>query len=185
MVQVMRNYFLRSARLGFGIWSAEDLPLALGLWGDPEVTKLTGGPFSPAQVRERLSREVANQERHEIQYWPIFLLQTGEHAGCCGLQPRAPNTGVFELGFQLRKTFWAQGLGREAAEAVIARAFTTLGISALYAGHHPKNVGSRRLLEKLGFRYTHDEFYPPTGQVEPCYLLRNDNWPQTPRRDRL
>ena len=36
--QVMRDYFLRSARLGFGIWTAEDLPLALGLWDDAEVT---------------------------------------------------------------------------------------------------------------------------------------------------
>jgi hypothetical protein len=44
-----------------------------------------------------------------------------------------------------------------AAEAIIARAFTTLGISGLYAGHHPRNVGSRRLLEGLEFRYTHDD----------------------------
>jgi len=181
----MRDYFLRSARLGFGIWSAEDLPLALGLWGDPDVTKLTGGPFSPVQVRERLSREIANQERHGLQYWPVFLLQTGEHVGCCGLQLYKPKEGVHELGFHLRKTFWAQGLGREAAEAVIARAFTTLGICGLYAGHHPSNVGSRRVLEGLGFRYTHDEFYPPTGQIEPCYLLRRADAPQFRREGKI
>ncbi len=180
----MRDYFMQSARLGFGIWTAEDLPLALGLWGDPEVTRLTGGPFAPAQIRERLTREIANQDQHELQYWPVFLLQTGEHVGCCGLQPYKPNDGVYELGFQLRKMFWNRGYAREAAEAVIARAFTTLGISGLYAGHHPDNGGSRRVLERLGFRYTHDELYPPTGQVEPCYLLRNDDSSKIPRRDR-
>lgn len=34
------SYFLRSERVGFRTWTAEDLPLALGLWGDPEVTRL-------------------------------------------------------------------------------------------------------------------------------------------------
>ncbi len=176
--QVMRDYFLRSARLGFGIWTAEDLPLALGLWGDPEVTRLTGGPFTPEQVRERLSREIASQERHGIQYWPVCLLLTGEHVGCCGLQPYKPNDGVCELGFQLRKTFWGHGYAREAAESAIAHAFTTLEVNSLYAGHHPINEGSRRLLEGLGFRYTHHEFYPPTKQIEPCYLLRRVDLPQ-------
>jgi hypothetical protein len=26
-------------------------------------------------------------------------------------------------------------------------------------------------LQYLGFRYSHDEYYPPTQVVEPCYLL--------------
>jgi [ribosomal protein S5]-alanine N-acetyltransferase len=29
----------------------------------------------------------------------------------------------------------------------------------------------RQLLAKLGFHYTHDEFYPPTGLQHPSYLL--------------
>lgn len=178
----MRQYLLQSARLGFDVWSAQDLPLALGLWGDPKVTKLTGGPFTAAQVNERLSREIANYERYGIQYWPIFLLRTGEHVGCCGLQPHKPNDGVHELGFQLRKASWGQGLAREAADAVTAHAFTTLGASGLYAGHHPKNEASRRVLEWLGFLYTHHEFYSPTGQVEPCYLLRKEDFLRIPRR---
>ena len=178
----MRNYFLKSARLGFDVWRVQDLPLALDLWGDPEVTKFTGGPFTAMQVSERLYREIVNHGRYGIQYWPVFLLRTGEHAGCCGLQPHKPNDGIHELGFQLRKASWGQGFGREAAEAVIVHAFTALGFSSLYAGHHPNNEASRRVLEGLGFRYTHNEFYPPTGEVEPCYLLRKEDFLRTPRR---
>ena len=69
-----RAYFLRSERLGFGTWSADDVDLALGLWGDPAVTRLFGGPFTEAQVRERLAREIATQAEHGVQYWPVFLL---------------------------------------------------------------------------------------------------------------
>jgi Protein of unknown function (DUF2846) len=38
------NYFLKSHRLGFRLWAEDDPPLAMQLWGDPEVTKMIGGP---------------------------------------------------------------------------------------------------------------------------------------------
>jgi RimJ/RimL family protein N-acetyltransferase len=165
------TYFLRSERLGFRTWSDGDLELALGLWGDPEVTRLIGGPFSEEQVRERLSREIETQRSHKVQYWPVFLLATGEHVGCSGLRPYRPEEEILEIGFHLRRAHWGHGYAPEAARAVIVHAFTTLGASALFAGHNPANDASRRLLEKLGFRYTHDETYPPTGLNHPSYLL--------------
>lgn len=179
-VIAVREYFLRSPRLGFSIWTHADLPLAFALWGDPEVTRLTGGPFTAQQVRERLEREINNHEDLGVQYWPIFLLETGEHVGCCGLQPHKLAEVIYELGFQLRSAFWGRGLAREAAVAVIERAFTTLGVAALYAGHHPDNQASRGVLRSLGFRHTHNEFYPPTGQIEPCYLLSPKDFQRLP-----
>ena len=72
------QYFLKSDRLGFRCWIAGDLPLAQAIWGDPEVTRFVGGPFSNEQVQERLEREMASMERHGVQYWPIFLLESGD-----------------------------------------------------------------------------------------------------------
>ena len=175
----VRDYFLRSRRLGFSLWTPADLPLATALWGDPQVMRLTGGPCTPEQVRTRLQREIDNCEHHGIQYWPVFLAETGEHIGCCGLQPREPAQGVYEVGFQLRAASWGRGFGHEAAETVVMHAFTGLGIRALFAGHHPDNRASRAVLTRLGFHYTHHEFYPPTGQLEPCYLLRRSEWPRS------
>ena len=170
----MRDYFMCSARLGFGIWNEHDLPLAMGLWGDPQVTLMTGGPLTPAQVAARLAREIHNQQVHRFQYWPLFDRRTGEHVGCCGLQPRAPQEHICELGYQLRADRWGQRYAQEAGEAVIAHAFGALGLAALFAGHHPDNARSRRVLEALGFKYTHHEVYPPSGDLEPAYLLRRD-----------
>jgi RimJ/RimL family protein N-acetyltransferase len=56
---------------------------------------------------------------------------------------------------------------------VIAFAFETVAVKALFAGHHPENAASERLLRKLGFRYTHQEIYLPTGLLNPAYLLKN------------
>lgn len=158
-------------RLYFRTWAAADLALALALWGDPVVTEWIGGPFSETAVRERLARESATLAAHGIQYWPIFLRSTDEHVGCCGLRPYRPEQRIYELGFHLRPEHWGRGYASEAARAAIAYAFDTLRATALFAGHHPQNTASRRLLEKLGFRYTHAELYPPTGLEHPSYLL--------------
>ncbi len=166
-----RPYRLRSARLGVGIWTRDDLELAVGLWGDAEVARFMGGPFSSTQVAERLEHEVETYERHGLQYWPLFRLDTGEHVGCCGVTPHRSDGPVFQFGYHLRRAQWRNGYVREAGPVVIADAFAALGATALYAGHHPHNDASRRALVALGFRYTHDEFYPPTGVVEPCYRL--------------
>lgn len=164
-------YFLRSARLGFRCWDAADVDLALGLWGDAVVTRYIGGPFSVAEVQQRLAREVAFQQGWGVQYWPLFLLATGAHVGCCGLRPYRVEAQVFELGFHLCARWWGQGFAQEAAQAVIGFAFRVRGVAGLFAGHHPDNVGSRRLLGELGFRYTHDELYAPTGRYHPSYEL--------------
>lgn len=166
----VREYFMVSERLGFAIWKGNDIRLAMTIWGDREVTRLTGGPFTSQQVRERLATEIANQQKYAIQYWPIFQLGTDDIVGCCGLRPRDMASNTFELGFQLCRDAWGQGYATEAAQVVIAWA-AAKGIAALIAGHHPENHASGRALRRLGFRYTHDELYPPTDQMEPCYLL--------------
>lgn len=53
---IMKKFFLNTERLGFSTWSESDMPDALKLWGDPEVTKFitTEGRMSKEQVQQRL-----------------------------------------------------------------------------------------------------------------------------------
>jgi ribosomal-protein-alanine N-acetyltransferase len=162
---------LTTDRLGFSHWSLEDLPFAQALWGDTQLTSLIGGPFTAGQVEQRLNREIASMQAHNVQYWPVFLLETDQHAGSAGLRPYRLDQQIYELGFHFRPEYWGRGLAQEAGQAVIAFAFDQLGASALFAGHHPANAASARVLTKLGFQFTHEEFYPPTGLKHPSYLL--------------
>jgi [ribosomal protein S5]-alanine N-acetyltransferase len=172
MVAALADVPAATARLVFRTWRLEDFELARALWGDPRVTSLIArGPLDDEAVKKRLDDELGFRTAHGVQYWPIFLRATGEHVGCCGLRPRDPEKRIFELGFHVRADHWGKGLATEAARAVIAYAFDVLDASALFAGHHPENVASRRTLERLGFRHTHDELYPPTGLQHPSYLL--------------
>lgn len=168
----MSRFFLESPRLGFRQWDASDLSLALRLWGDPAVSRfISSRGFTESEVRNRLERELASEEAHGIQYWPVFLLAGGEHVGCCGLRPRQGQPRVPEFGVHIASAHWRQGYALEAATCVIQHAFNVLGFQALFAGHHPQNAASRSLLLRLGFAHTHDEFYEPTGLEHPSYLL--------------
>ena len=170
----MRNFFLKTNRMGFSQWEENDGELARQLWGDPEVTRwiCASGRFRPDEITARLQKEIENGRKYQVQYWPVFLLDSGEFAGCCGLRPYTP--GWYELGFHLRPKFWRQGYAAEAAAAAIQYAFDTLGAEGLFAGHNPHNTASKRVLERLGFRYVRDEYYGPTGLYHPSYELRSN-----------
>lgn len=159
-----------TARLEFRRWTLADAELASSIWSDPEVMRFLGGPYTAEEVTARLEREVANDAAHGIQYWPLFTRDAGELAGCCGLKPiEGPR---FEIGFHLRPPYWGAGYGFEAARAVIAYAFGPLGMDALYAGRHPENDASARLLTKLGFTCIGTHYFARTALDHPWYELR-------------
>ena len=165
------EYFLISDRLGFRAWREEDWPLAMELWADARVTGLFGGPYTAEKVQARLKREMALQREFGMQYWPVFMLAGGKHVGVCGLRPWRVEERVPELGYHLRPEFWGQGLAVEAGRAAIEYGFRRLGARAIFAAHHPENATSRKVLLKLGFRFTGDEVFPETGILEPTYRL--------------
>ena len=168
--------------MGFRCWTLEDLPLARQLWGDLEVTRYFGGPFSEEQIRGRLNLEISRMERHNSQYWPIHLLSDNEFVGCCGMRPYRPEEGIHELGFHLRPKFWGKGLAVEAARAVISYGFDAIGAKGFSAGHHPGNVNSQKVMTRLGFRYSHHELFSVLGTEIPYYLLTREERESEERR---
>lgn len=60
-----------------------------------------------------------------------------------------------DIGYIIDPALWGQGIVAEALVPLIARAFTLYGQECLRADVDPRNAGSIRLLEKLGFAETH------------------------------
>jgi RimJ/RimL family protein N-acetyltransferase len=87
------------------------------------------------------------------------------------LRPYRTDEGIHEVGVHIRPMYWRRGLALEGAKAVIDYAFEVLHARGLFAGHNPSNDASKQMIAKLGFRYTHDELYPPTGLQHKSYLL--------------
>lgn len=119
---------------------------------------MTGGPFSTSDVAERLSAEIENWRRYQVQYWPVFRLSDSTLVGSCGLRPRNMEARIAELGFQLCPQSWGQGYASEAARAVIEWA-RTHDFATLIAGHHPSNHASKRALVRLGLATLQHSFW--------------------------
>lgn len=77
---------------------------------------------------------------------------------------------IAEIGCHLQPEFCGQGYAAEAMIAVINHA-RKRGFAKLFAGHNPQNNASQKMLQKLGFCYIGNEFYPPTGLDHPSYEL--------------
>lgn len=169
----MNTGFIKTNRISFGVWKQTDFVEAKSLWGDPVVTRLISASrqLSDEEVIEKLNREIKNYKEFHVQYWPFYSKEDQEFIGCCGLKPYDLKNNVYEIGCHLRKKFWKKGYAFEAAKEIIDYAFYQLNIEELFAGHNPKNKASKRLLKKLDFCYTHNEFYKETGLNHPSYKL--------------
>eukprot|EP00435_Cladocopium_sp_Y103_P078311 s1_g2050.t1 len=55
-----------------------------------------------------------------------------------------------ELGFVLHSDFWGKGLVTEAAGSLLSRGISDLGLSRIWATCDARNLGSIRVLQKIG-----------------------------------
>lgn len=191
----MREYFITTGRLGVSHWQPDDKPLALALWGDPEVNRyISINSFTEEQVYQRLANEIETQQKYGIQYWPVFLKDTGENIGCCGLRqleigpaviescdpaipaPATLGNDGYEIGLHLKPPYWGKGYALETAQAVIAYAFGRLGQTVLYARHHPRNTASEKLIARLGFRHQYNLTYQSFKLKIPVYRYKKDDY---------
>ena len=167
-----------SARLRFRSWTAGDAELAEALWCDPEVTHYFGGAMTPEQAHERLRTERERENQLGVQYWPMFLRETGAFAGCAGLRPWSMDPNTTEAGVHLVRSAWGLRLGEEALLAVLNYAFDKLNLPMIVAGHGVAHTNSRKLLARVGFEYTHNILWGPT-ELEVCmWAMTAKSWHQ-------
>ena len=86
-----------------------------------------------------------------------------------------------ELGFDLNRRYWGQGLMPEAAGEIIRHGFEEIGMNKIWCGYYDGNTRSKRVQEKCGFRYqwtTRDVDVPLMHEkrVGHVNLLTREDW---------
>ena len=91
--------------------------------------------------------------------------------GICGLLQRATQPDI-ELGFALLPAYRGRGYAEECTRAVLETAFAD-GHRRLLASVQPQNSRSRRLLQKLGFKYYQRQQPGNRGQALDLYVIES------------
>ena len=76
---------------------------------------------------------------------------THQFIGRCGLLPwTIEQRAEVEVAYLLAKEYWGQGLGTEAAQAIVHYGFEQLGLSRLICLIDPENQASVKVAVKIG-----------------------------------
>ncbi len=151
-----------TARLRLRRPNERDVPAIIDAVGDAEVARRLSRiphPYAAADARFFLDHVVPGE-------WVWAITRGGEDTiiGAVGLTPEGETT---ELGYWLARASWGEGIVTEAARAVVAYGFDTLGLPYIMSGYFADNPASGAVLRKLGF--------VETGQAtRPCLMLGRD-----------
>ena len=144
---------LATARLLLTPVEDDDLAPLHAHWNDPQVGRFLwdANPVPTSTVADLIARSHHTFQAHGWGLWVVRPAPPAAPAliGVCGLSPFDHGAEV-ELLYSLAPIHWSQGLATEAATAVLAHAFGTLGLDEIVATTDDANTPSLRLLARLG-----------------------------------
>jgi RimJ/RimL family protein N-acetyltransferase len=123
---------------------------------NPEVHKYLGNNTvkNKSQVIDIIDFIRQQYQDHGIGRWAIVDKKTNEFMGWTGLKFVTETTNdhknFYEVGYRLIQRFWGQGFATESAIASLDYAFNQLKIKEVYAAASCDNIGSNKILEKIG-----------------------------------
>ncbi|MEX0342257.1 MAG: GNAT family N-acetyltransferase [Erythrobacter sp.] len=154
----------------------------------PAVMARLGGVKELHEIETKHARAMALYAREGFSFLFMIEKASGEMVGHCGIKrvdnPLAPNVGDHEVGWLVREDRWRRGYAKEAMRAVLEWAFTRVGAPHVVALTSTANVGSWKLMEKLGMVRRrdldfHDPAFPAEDNPTIQYALTHEQWENT------
>jgi RimJ/RimL family protein N-acetyltransferase len=147
-----------------------------------------GGVKELHEIEAKHARAMAMYAREGFSFLFMIEKATGEMVGHCGMKRvdnvLAKNVGDHEVGWLVREDRWRRGYAEEAMRAVLDWAFTRIGSPHVVALTSQANIGSWKLMEKLGMVRREDlDFsdpaYPAADNPTIQYSLTKEQWEST------
>lgn len=148
-------YILETEHLSLRRLTTNDAPFILELLNDQAFLRFIGdkGVRTLEDARQYiLQGPMQSYEKLGFGLYLVTLKDTSTPMGICGLIKRAALEDV-DIGFAFMPDYRARGYGYESALAVRDYSIKVLGLKRLLAITDPDNVGSIRVLEKIGLKF--------------------------------
>ena len=152
-------------------FTLEDVPAQYEMNLDPDVSRYTGdgGVVGIDEIERRIKDHVLRDYKmYGYGRMVVEWKATGEIIGFCGLKYLSDLNEV-DLGYRFVQRYWGKGIATEAGCAVLDFGWKDLGLKRVIAWVLPENVGSVRVLDKLGFHF--EKALLEDGQVVHQYAI--------------
>lgn len=132
----------------------EDAENLFNLNSDPDVVRYTGDTSfrTLEEARNIIHERMFTQfNLYKMSRFTV-LLKDGTYLGWCGLK-YFPETDEVDLGYRFMKKHWGNGYATEASAACLEYGFKNLKLKRIIAKAMPDNIGSIKVLQKLGMTF--------------------------------
>jgi ribosomal-protein-alanine N-acetyltransferase len=156
VVTDLQTKILETKRLFFRRFIPDDLKALFALYSDPEVRRyFPEGTLTYEETKEELEWFLNGHPAHpELGLWATIHKETGKFIGRCGLLPwTIEDRPEVEVAYMLAKAYWGQGLGTEAAQAILDYGFEQLQLSRLICLIDAENQASQKVAQKIGMTF--------------------------------
>ncbi|WP_440115718.1 GNAT family N-acetyltransferase [Paenibacillus sp. QZ-Y1] len=97
-----------------------------------------------------IQRALRNYEQKTVYLWAFVLKETGRLIGRGGIFHLNESMQSAELGYSIASRYWGKGLAAEAMQPIVDYCFQELDCNRLEGRCNADNIGSARVMEKLG-----------------------------------
>jgi len=148
---------LQTERLTLSPCTPADRADFMALERDPEVMLFLSGGHPVESEQGDPDSLFLMPRGTEDHLWTARRKDSGAFVGWFYFGP-GQEENVAELGYRLRRKEWGQGFASEAASALVDWGFRSGRYDKAIACTMAVNAGSRRVLEKIGFRHVRTDF---------------------------
>ncbi|KEO81895.1 GNAT family N-acetyltransferase [Tumebacillus flagellatus] len=150
---------LETARFRLRELRMEDAEAMFGYFSDPEVLKFYDLDLftSVEQAKELIQRHLDALAQGRKIRWAIVPKEPTDGGsermiGTIGFHTWDQEDFKCEVGCEIARAYWSQGVISEVIQPVLAYGFHHMELNRVEAQFNPLNTGSRRVLEKAGFQ---------------------------------
>jgi RimJ/RimL family protein N-acetyltransferase len=150
---------LETRRLVLRRLESRDLDSLYALYSDHEVRRyFPEGTLTREETRAELEWFLNGRpDDPDMGLWATIHKETDRFIGRCGLLPwTIDDRPEVEVAYLLAKRYWGQGLGTEAAQAILDYGFEQLHLSRLICLIESDNLASIRVAERIGMTYEYE-----------------------------
>jgi RimJ/RimL family protein N-acetyltransferase len=130
---------------------ADDLDDLASILTDAETMQYYARPFTREETTQWIDQNLQRYADDGFGLWAVVSKETGEFLGDCGPVRRlVDDRDEVEIGWQVKRSRWRQGIASEAGAACRDYAFGPLGLERVISLIRPENIPSRGVAEKIG-----------------------------------